>query len=109
MLDVIRAWEPAEDLSAVLKMISEGTIHKGEEWEFTANVMITELDADFGRYYKITIPDTAGKAEEADLALLEEKLGKPLKECIVKREHHDRPHRFFLGSKSFDLVTLYAG
>lgn len=109
MLEVIMSCEPVTGSKEILEMIKRGTITRGVPWSETSALLVTELQADFGRYFKITIADTAGPREVAELAKLEVELGKNLDNCVVSSMRHDRPHRFFPGSKWFNIVTIYGG
>jgi hypothetical protein len=57
----------------------------------------------------VVITNDAGEDETEELHRLEKELGKSLRGCVIEKEHRDKPHSFFPGSQSFDLVTIYAG
>lgn len=109
MLQLIMSHVPSAGCEAVLKMIKGGTITRGTPWSETSSLLVTELQADFGRYFKATIADTAGLREVAELTRLERELRKDLIDCVVDIVRHDRTHRFFPGSKSFVIVTIFGG
>ncbi|MEV0495427.1 hypothetical protein [Streptomyces atratus] len=110
MLDKIRAWEPGADLSEALEMISTGAIDTTRTWVESSSMVVTEcLGTPFGRYYILVITNDVDADDIEELHRLESELGQPLGNCIIEKEHHDNPHRFFPGSQSFDLLTVYAG
>lgn len=111
MLGTINRYEEqtSNDNSALMEMIRRGTILSGVTWTATEALLVTEIEADHGRYYKATIADTAGSVEAAELSRLERELGKNLVDCVVSVARHERPHRAFYGSKSFNVVTIYGG
>lgn len=93
-----------------LGMIYGGKIDKTRTWVETDALLVTEvLGEPFGRYYMVVMTNDFSEDDRDELDALEKELGKSLKDCVVEREHHVKPHRFFPGSKSFYLVTLYAG
>jgi hypothetical protein len=79
-------------------------------WVETGAMLISEVQGEpFGKYYVAVITNDADEDDTAELRRLEKELGRSLRGCIIETEHHDNPHRFFPGSRSFDLVTIYAG
>lgn len=108
MLDMITPTEA--DHSKALEMIHGGTVDTTRTWVRTDALLVTEVQGEpFGKYYIAVITNDAGEDETEELHRLEKELSQSLGECIIEKEHHDNPHRFFPGSRSFDLVTLYAG
>ncbi|MFJ8859752.1 hypothetical protein ACIRD8_15095 [Streptomyces sp. NPDC102451] len=98
------------DHSKALEMINTGTIETTRTWVETSALIVTEcLGAPFGKYYVVVVTDDAGDDDTKELHRLSAELGKPLGDCIIEKEHHDKPHRWFPGSQSFDLLTVYAG
>lgn len=109
MLDLIKSQAVQTTNGTITGLIRGGTILSGVTWTATAALLVTEIQANFGRYYKATIADTAGADEAAELCRLERELGKCLADCVVVSVRHERPHRAFYGSKSFTVVTIYGG
>lgn len=109
MLELIKSQAVQTTNGTIAGLIRGGTIQSGVAWTATAALLVTEIQADFGRYYKATIADTAGADEAAELSRLERELGKSLADCVVVSVRHERPHRAFYGSRSFTVVTIYGG
>ncbi|MGW0081511.1 hypothetical protein [Streptomyces sp. NPDC003393] len=98
------------DRSKALELIYGAEISTTRTWVETDSLLVTEvLGGPFGKYYAVVITNHAGEGETEELTRLEGELGKPLGECIIEKEHHAKEHPWFPGSKSFDLLTLYAG
>lgn len=98
------------DHSKALETIYSATIDTTRTWVETDALLVTEAQGEpFGKYYTVVITNDAGEDETEELHRLEKELGRSLRECIIETEHHDNPHRFFPGSRSFDLVTIYVG
>lgn len=94
----------------VLGMIYGGKISSTRTWVETSALLVTEcLGEPFGRYFILVITNEVDEDDMTELARLAEELGKNLPDCVVERERHEIPHRFFPGSKYFDLVTVYGG
>ncbi|MEU0952809.1 hypothetical protein ABZ353_10770 [Streptomyces niveus] len=97
----------AED---ALGMIYGGTVDSTQTWVETSAMLVTVCKGKpFGTYFILVLTDAVTAEDLVELQRLEVELGKKLDDCVVERERYDKPHRFFPGSRSFQLVTLYAG
>jgi hypothetical protein len=94
----------------VLETIYGGKVHKTSTWVETDALLITEVTGEpFHRYFMIVITNDVTEDDVLELNRLAAELGKNLPDCVVERERYEMPHRFFPGSKHFDLVTVYGG
>ncbi|MET7296328.1 hypothetical protein ABZS79_30185 [Streptomyces griseoloalbus] len=108
MLEILTPTEA--DHSKALELIYGGEIDTTTTWVESTAMLITEVRGKpFGRYFRIVITNDAMESDAAELTRLEQELGKSLGGCIIEKEHHGEPHSFFPGSKSFDLLMVYAG
>lgn len=98
---------PAGD---VLGMINAGKVRKTRTWVETSALLVTEcLGEPFGRYFQIVVTNDADEDDWDELEALSQELGKKVTDCVAETMHVDKPHSFFPGSRSFDLVTVYGG
>lgn len=110
MLRLITPGTAVADSGSTLEMIYGGTIDTTRTWVETDALLITEcLGEPFGRYFMIVITSDVTEDDVDQLRRLSLELGKDLSDCVVERERVNKAHRFFPGSKYFDLVTVYGG
>jgi len=110
MLRMITSSQAQAGGEDVLGMIYRGKIRKTSTWVETDALLITEVTGEpFLRYFMIVITDEVTEDDVLELNRLADELGKNLPDCVVERERHSGPHRFFPGSNYFDLVTVYGG
>ncbi|MEU5166809.1 hypothetical protein [Streptomyces mutomycini] len=110
MLRLITSQEALKAGEDVLGMIYGGTITKTRTWVETSAMLVTEcIGKPFGCYYMVVMTDGFSEDDRDELDRLQIKLGKSLSDCVVEVERYKKPHPFFPGSSSFNLVTLYAG
>lgn len=110
MLQTIMSPEVQCDRTESLREIDGGEITGTRIWSVTEYLRVTEAQGEpFGRYFLILMTDQAGQDEANELLRLEGELGKPLKDCIIRRVRRNRPHKDFPDSQYFDLITIYGG